>query len=383
MIVQNSIPVSRGDHGEHFYIFQGVIKPEILISWVGHDFRSTNWKNLPVVLRELYEKVQRHSAPSRKVQMNGYVVDRMMNKDAMPGLLPAIVMMTEDPIIFTSTYDELVTANPSHDYSSFKHLKNTGRLSIDLSVSRMLIDGLIRATVLANLCAEGVKNVPEIGITIYAPKKNRASVKLFEQCFRDLNSAGTKISAAQAGMKDHSSIFGNIAKDLLSSGILSLPANPNKFAIKEDPLFRLIRATFNGVRQDLNRNFLVSPNIKESEQPKAVAAMSVFLQAFKRELGSDYFFDQKKSAHFFASSLNAIGLTLHHRIGGRMLTASITEIEALATTLARAVDWRRDNPDFVGLVFDTNNKSVANGGAGARMHAYVSEQLRIYEENPN
>ncbi|MEO0855098.1 MAG: hypothetical protein AAFY15_16565, partial [Cyanobacteria bacterium J06648_11] len=98
----------------------------------GHDPRSQNWKNLPVPVREMYEKLQRKTSKARRTEMRNYILRRMSPESYWIGAIPPIVVGMQLGQKF----------EPTDADGSLGHVKVQTRLDRP----NILLDGLGRIT---------------------------------------------------------------------------------------------------------------------------------------------------------------------------------------------------------------------------------------------
>ena len=83
------VPALRGFFGNRLATYVTQAKPNDLISLLGHDPRSKNWRNLPEDTRSIYEFLQRKTAKSRRDSIGGYIDERMSEDALVIGAFPS------------------------------------------------------------------------------------------------------------------------------------------------------------------------------------------------------------------------------------------------------------------------------------------------------
>ena len=208
------IPCIRGRSGPHLQSFQTVCPPSQLISLLGHDPRSSNWKSLPTPLREAYVEYQRKTKPARAEGIGKYIGERLAPASKVVGGFPSLsIGLTEVPVFEPLrsragvTIAEEVTLDDS-----------IGTLYLDIGAKhvRMLLDGLARLTGAMDYVDQGqdIDAWFSFALTIFAPTPERAQLTPADlgQLFYDYNYRVTRVSPSLALEMDQAGTYSQIVE---------------------------------------------------------------------------------------------------------------------------------------------------------------------------
>jgi hypothetical protein len=341
------VPALRGFFGDRLATYVTQAKPNDLISLLGHDPRSKNWRNLPEDTRSIYEFLQRKTAKSRRDSIGGYIDERMSEDALVIGAFPAVSLAFREPLEFIQS-----------ETSS-----GVGRLMIDVSPSavRILLDGLGRVTGALDLREEGYADLLNrfvFPVTIYAPKPGEKplSYKEMGQLFHDMNFRVQPVSKNHAIALDTSDSYIALANRLAESpvivdngGVAERAASLGKKStelVVQTVLVRFLRGATEGRRfQESNLSTVPTPNLTRESRNPILVSVEGFLTAFADEMGD--VFKSRDSLHLTSPGWQALGV-LHHdaRFKLKMSEGQVNEIARLAAR----IDWSRYNPDWIPML---------------------------------
>lgn len=341
------VPALRGFFGDRLATYVTQAKPNDLISLLGHDPRSKNWRNLPEDTRSIYEFLQRKTAKSRRDSIGGYIDERMSEDALVIGAFPAVSLAFREPLEF----------NPSEGNGGI------GKLMVDVSPSavRILLDGLGRVTGALDLREEGkgdLLNRFVFPVTIYAPRPGERplSYKEMGQLFHDMNFRVQPVSKNHAIALDTSDIYIAVANRLAESpviqdngGVAERAASLGKKStelVVQTVLVRFLRGAVEGRRfQESNLSTAANPNLTRETRTHVLASVESFLTEFAKQMGDA--FKSKDSLHLTSPGWQALGV-LHHDARYK-LGMSEDEVRAIARKAA-SIDWSRYNPDWIPML---------------------------------
>lgn len=341
------VPALRGFFGDRLATYVTQAKPNDLISLLGHDPRSKNWRNLPEDTRSIYEFLQRKTAKSRRDSIGGYIDERMSEDALVIGAFPAVSLAFREPLEFIQS----------------ENSSGVGKLMVDVSPSavRILLDGLGRVTGALDLREEGqgeLLNRFVFPVTIYAPKPGEKplSYKEMGQLFHDMNFRVQPVSKNHAIALDTSDNYIALANRLAESpvvadngGVAERAASLGKKStelVVQTVLVRFLRGATEGRRfQESNLSTVPSPNLTRETRNPILVSVEGFLTAFADEMGDA--FKSRDSLHLTSPGWQALGV-LHHdaRFKLKMSEAQVNEIARLAAR----IDWSRYNPDWIPML---------------------------------
>lgn len=341
------VPALQGYYGPRLATYATQAKPKSLISLLGHDPRSKNWKLLSPDVREIYEYLQRKTDKNRRDSIAGYMEERFSSDALTIGAFPALSIGFVDPLEFV----------PSSDGAG------VGILKVDLSPStvRVMLDGLGRATGALDLQDEGRNDVLEnivFPITIFAPRPEQKPLSYRElgQLFHDMNFKVQPVSKNHAVALDTSDLYILFANRLAQApvisdngGVAERSASLGKKStelVVQTVLIRFARGALEGrAFQESNLAVTERPNLTRERFSAALASVESFLMAFAERMGAQ--FNTRDNLHLTSPGWQALGV-FHHDLRYR-LHKSDSEIQAFARAAA-GLDWSRFNPDWIPML---------------------------------
>ena len=341
------VPALRGFFGDRLSTYVTQAKPNDLISLLGHDPRSKNWRNLPEDTRSIYEFLQRKTAKSRRDSIGGYIDERMSEDALVIGAFPAVSLAFREPLEFIQS----------------ENSNGVGKLMVDVSPSavRILLDGLGRVTGALDLREEGQGNLLNrfvFPVTIYAPKPGEKSLSYMEmgQLFHDMNFRVQPVSKNHAIALDTSDSYIALANRLAecpviadNGGVAERAASLGKKSTElviQTVLVRFLRGATEGRRfQESNLSTVPSPNLTRETRNSILVSIEGFLTAFDDEMGDA--FKSRDSLHLTSPGWQALGV-LHHdaRFKLKMPEEQVNDIARQAAH----IDWSRFNPDWIPML---------------------------------
>jgi len=196
----------KGGFANGFDTFQGFVRPDQIISFLGHDPRPQNWSNLTKSIQNQYRKLDQKRTKTAFKTMAAYLENNMSPSAQLKGLFGAITVFHKQPIKLEPTSD--------------KTHRNIGYLK--LPHDRLLIDGMARVSALIDLLHtedqrySWLKKKTQIPVTLVAPHKT-TDIDLDETIstlIHDLNFVGSWVSASSQVANNASNAYVKIAANL-------------------------------------------------------------------------------------------------------------------------------------------------------------------------
>lgn len=341
------VPALRGFFGDRLATYVTQAKPNDLISLLGHDPRSKNWRNLPEDTRSIYEFLQRKTAKSRRDSIGGYIDERMSEDALVIGAFPSVSIAFREPL----------------EFHQMENNGGVGKLMVDVSPSavRILLDGLGRVTGALDLREEGkgdLLNRFVFPVTIYAPRPGEKplSYKEMGQLFHDMNFRVQPVSKNHAIALDTSDIYIAVANRLAESpvivdngGVAERAASLGKKStelVVQTVLVRFLRGAAEGRRfQESNLSTAPNPNLTRESRTHVLASVEAFLTEFAKQMGDR--FKSRDSLHLTSPGWQALGV-LHHDVRFKL---SMPDDQAnMVARMAADIDWSRFNPDWIPML---------------------------------
>lgn len=361
----------RGGSGPNLQFFQTVCPPSQLISLLGHDPRSNNWKTLPAHLRDAYSDYQRKTMPSRSETIERYVRDRLSPKSKLVGGFPSLsIGLTEVPSfepISQRAGVQIAQGIPIDD--------SLGTLYLDIGARhlRMLLDGLARLTGAMELFDEGedIDRWFTFGLTIYAPTPEKGNITTAElgQLFFDYNYRTVRIPPSLALEMDQAGLYSQIVEWLKDQPVIrengGMQQSGSSLGKKSTALvvrrvlhgFVTIAAEGEKALQGTKSQEIRNPKTTEDNIEIVRERICEFLSRFADAMGDR--FRDSDSIHLTRTGWEAIGMITHDVAVRMNLTGDA--LTQCAASLA-AVDWSRTNRDWFGMIGsaeqDKNGKPV-------------------------
>ncbi|UVO54178.1 DNA sulfur modification protein DndB [Sphingomonas sp. SUN039] len=347
--LEYKLPISaiQGFFGDRLVTYATQAKPRSIVSLLGHDPRSKNWKQLHPDVREIYEFLQRKTAKSRRDSIAGYMEERFAPDALTIGAFPAISVGFIDNLEFTQSSE----------------VAGIGTLQVDLSPSnmRVMLDGLGRVTGALDLFDEGRQDVLEnvvFPVTIFAPRPGQKplSYKELGQLFHDMNFKVQPVSRSHAIALDTSDLYITFAsrlKDLPAiadnGGVAERAASLGKKStelVVQTVLARFTRGALEGrAFQESNLATTDEPNLTRSNFNATVVSVDQFLSAFAEAMGDRW--KDRDSLHLTSPGWQALGV-FHHDLKYRLKLGEV-DLQNVAREAAK-IDWSRYNPDWIPML---------------------------------
>ena len=353
------IPCIRGGSGPHIQSFQTVCPPSQLISLLGHDPRSSNWKSLPAPLREAYEEYQRKTKPARAEGIGKYISDRLAPGSKLVGGFPSLsIGLTEAPIF------EPLRSRAGVTIAEGVPLDDSfGTLYLDIGTKhvRMLLDGLARLTGAMDHIDEG-KDVDgwfSFALTIFAPTPERSRLTPAElgQLFFDFNYRVSRVSPSLALEMDQAGLYSQIVEWLKDQPVIrdnggmqqsgaSLGKKSTALAVRR-VLHGFVTVAAEGEKaaQGSKSEEIRNPHTTQDNIEEVRAKIADFLTRFADAMGKR--FTDRDSIHLTRLGWEAIGMIAHEV--AIKVEASGAQLDRCASGLAE-VDWSRTNKDWFGMI---------------------------------
>ncbi|MEQ8347114.1 MAG: DNA sulfur modification protein DndB [Sneathiellaceae bacterium] len=257
----------------------------------GHDPRSQNWKNLPLNVRTLYEKLQRKTSKSRREAMRSYILRRMSPEAYWIGAIPPVVVGMQLPQTF-----EMKEGDDGLGY-----VKVTTRLDRP----NILLDGLGRITGFLDVMYDedlsaatrkwaGEAVIPIMLVT--PPGIAELSLEELGQLFHDMNVLSTPVGKGQAVDLDRSDLYIRTVNEIVSNKTLEENGGCDQRAVSISPksgawttktvLLKSVRAAAEGpgshvdhLRDVKEGAYLTSPHEMNTIVERYDEALRTFVEA--------------------------------------------------------------------------------------------------------
>jgi hypothetical protein len=404
----HKLPISciRAASGPHLQSFQTVCLPSQLISLIGHDPRSNNWRALPAPLRDAYEGYQRKTKPARSEGISKYIGDRLAPGSKIVGAFPSLsIGLTEAP-----TFEPLRNRAGVTVAEGVPLDDSLGTIYLDIGTMhlRMLLDGLARLAGAMEHIDEG-RNVDSwfaFALTIFAPLPGRERLTPAElgQLFFDFNYRISRVSPSLALEMDQAGLYSQIVEWLKDQPVIrdnggmqqsgaSLGKKSTALVVRR-VLHGFVTAAAEGEKalqgnkgEEIRNGRTTLENIEEVR-----SRIAEFLARFAEAMGAR--FKDADSIHLTRLGWEAIGI-IAHDVMFRAEGAPAVVDRAIAALAS--VDWSRTNRDWFGMigtselkdgspVVDDNGRErvVISGGKGdqglRRAIAYLRKKAGLTSE---
>lgn len=401
------IPCIRGPSGPHLQSFQTMCQPSQLISLLGHDPRSSNWKALPAPLREAYEEYQRKTKPARAESIDKYINERLAPGTKIVGAFPSLsIGLTEAPRFEPFRARAGITISEGVEIDD-----SLGTLYLDIGSKhlRMLLDGLARLTGAMEQVDSGrdIDGWFSFPLTIFAPTAQRGTLSPAElgQLFFDFNYRVTRVSPSLALEMDQAGIYSQIVEWLKDQPAIrdngGMQQSGASLGKKSTALvvrrvlhgFVTVAAEGDKALQGTKSEEIRNPRTTAENVEEVRERIGGFLARLATAMGSR--FVDRDSIHLTRTGWEAIGMIAHEIAVKADLPDA--ELDRHVARLA-AVDWSRTNRDWFGMigsaeqdehgnpVLDDQGRErvVITGGKGdqglRRTIAYLRRQLGLKTE---
>ena len=356
------LPISciHGRSGPHVQLFQTTCLPSQLISVLGHDPRSSNWKNLPNPLRQAYEEHQRKTKAARVEGVEKYISQRLVPGAAHIGGFPSLsIGLTEVPVFEPLRMRAGVTVAEGLPLDD-----SVGTVYLDIGARhmRMLLDGLARFTGAMEYVDAGqdVDAWFSFALTIYAPTPIRGelSMSALGQLFSDFNYRLTRVPPTLALELDQAGVYSQIVEWLKDQDVLKdnggMQQSGASLGKKSTAL--VVRRVLHGfvtiaaegekaLSKASKSEDIRNPLTTEENIWQVAESIRDFLAQFAEAMGSRFI--DEDSIHLTRVGWEAIGMIVHDAM--IRTRHSNEEIGAIVNALAE-VDWSRTNRDWFGMV---------------------------------
>ena len=349
----------RGRSGPNLQWFQTVCPPSQLISLLGHDPRSSNWKFLPTPLREVYQEYQRKTKPGRAEAIETYIGDRLSPNSRLVGGFPSLsIGLTEVPLF------EPLRGRAGITIAEGVPLDDSiGTLYLDIGAKhvRMLLDGLARLTGAMDYVNKGedVDAWFSFALTIVAPTEARGRLTPAElgQLFFDYNYRLTRVPPSVALEMDQASVYSQIVEWLKLQPVIAdnggMQFSGNSLGKKSTALvvrrvlhgFVTVAAEGDKALQGSKSADIRGPRTNQHNLVEVREAIGDFLTRFAAAMGGR--FTDSTSIHLTRLGWEAIGMIAHEAVVKSRLTEP--QLERCIAALAE-VDWSRTNRDWFGMI---------------------------------
>ena len=212
------IPCVQGGYSPHLLTYTTQIPPKALIKQyygLGYDPRSSNWKNLPPHLQEIYRTLQRPTTTERRESIEGYIEDRIGPQAGYIGGFPGISIAVQNPAEF-------------RPFNDSDELAPVGYLTFDLQSSntRINIDGLGRVTGALDQIDKGNDAIVEaftLPVTFFVPTEEHGPLSIEEmgQLFHDFNFRVWTVRPQLAIALDQSDIYIRLTNKLAAAPVIA------------------------------------------------------------------------------------------------------------------------------------------------------------------
>ena len=353
------IPCIRGHSGPHLQSFQTVCPPSQLISLLGHDPRSGNWKFLPAPLRETYENYQRKTKPARAEGIEKYIDDRLAPGATIVGAFPSLsIGLTEAPRFEAFRTRAGVTIADGVEIDD-----NLGTLYLDIGAKhlRMLLDGLARLTGAMDHVDDGrdVDSWLSFALTIFAPTPERGPITPADlgQLFYDFNFKVSRVSPSLALEMDQAGLYSQIVEWLKDQPVINdnggMQQSGASLGKKSTAL--VVRRVLHGFvtvaaegEKALHGNKseeIRNPRTTQDNVEEVRAKIADFLARFAKAMGERFI--DRDSIHLTRLGWEAIGMIAHEAaVKGELPPPQLDQcVAGLA-----GVDWSRMNRDWFGMI---------------------------------
>lgn len=353
------IPCIRGRSGPSLQSFQTICPPSQLISLLGHDPRSSNWKSLPAPLRDAYEDYQRKTKPARAEGIGKYISDRLAPGAKIVGAFPSLsIGLTEVPRFEGIRSRAGITIADGVEIDD-----SLGTLYLDIGTKhlRMLLDGVARLTGAMDHVDDGqdVDSWFSFALTIFAPTPERGQITAAElgQLFFDFNYKVSRVSPSLALEMDQAGIYSQIVDWLKDQAVVrengGMQQSGASLGKKSTALvvrrilhgFVMVAAEGEKALQGSKSDDIRNPRTNQDNIGETQEKIAAFLLRFADAMGPR--FTDRDSIHLTRLGWEAIGMIIHDAV----IRAELPEeqLEECIRGLA-GVDWSRTNRDWFGMI---------------------------------
>lgn len=363
------LPCIRGSYGPHLQSFQTICPPSQIVSLIGHDPRSSNWKTLAVPLREAYETYQRRTKNIRSEGINRYIRDRMTPSAKRVGAFPSLsIGITETPLFEPLRGRAGVEIQPGVQID-----ENIGTLYLDIGVKpRMLLDGLARLTAAMDCVDQGNSDVDQwfsFALTIFGPSEKKGTLTPAElgQLFYDFNYLVTPVSPTLALSMDQAGVYSQIVEWLKDQPVIAdnggMQASGASLGAKSTAL--VVRRVLHGFVTVAAEGEKALSGAKNAEIRGAITTedniqevrerIDFFLNCFAEAMGDR--FTDRDSIHLTRIGWEAIGIIAHDVAVRNKISED--QVRSVTARLA-AIDWSRVNRQWFGMIGHADQDKEGN-----------------------
>jgi DGQHR domain-containing protein len=338
------VPCVQGKFGKLLATYSTQIPATRIKTVLGHDPRSTNWKNLSASTREIYQQIQRPTSKSRRDAVADYIETRAAHNEI--AAFPAISIGITHPCKFEPYQPEGAI----------------GILHLNEDSEVILLDGLGRYTGLMELAEEegpeGLALVQEImvPVTFYLPAPGRDPLTIADlgQLFSDFNFRVNPVPARIAIALDQTDPYIRLANRLSKepfikdNGGMEYKAaslgNRSTAIVTQSVLVRTVRGACEGRDfQEANLARVPDPKLTDQTFMDELSSIAEFFGAIASRMGLARWIN-RESLHLSSAGWQALGV-IHNDVKHR-LTLTAGQEDAIVDVIA-GIDWSRSNKEWV------------------------------------
>ncbi|MBB5063935.1 DNA sulfur modification protein DndB [Granulicella mallensis] len=335
----------RGKFGHHLQTFTAQLTTADVLGVLGHDPRSSNWKNLPVELRAIYDNTQRKTKSDRSAGTGEYIQHRFDNSK-LPGAFPAICIGLTESIEFTPFKD------------SYGEETAAGTSWVSMASTRILLDGLARVTgALEQPKSADLENLFLFPTVLYAPAPGKTlTIEQLGQLFFDFNALQTTVASAMALALDQSDVYIQLANKLgemhffeSHGGVerrkASLGKKSTAFTTQQS-LVRTVRGAMEGRSfQESDSARVETPNLTWANFETRADELHTYFLTLGQHLGPKL--KDRDSLLYTSPGLQVLGLLFNDLT----FRATLTPVDrTYFIERIGQIDWSRHNPDWLNLL---------------------------------
>lgn len=373
LIGSHKLPVvcMRGRSGNEVQTFQTFCPPSQIMTLLGHDPRSSNWKNLPIPLREAYEEYQRKTKPARADTVYDYIGARMGPDAQFVGAFPSLsIGLTDAPRFEPLSRRAGITIAEGVPIDD-----NVGTVYLDLGARhlRMMLDGLARFTGAMQYIDEGidVDGWFSFAVTLFAPTEDRGRLEPADlgQLFFDFNYRVSRVSPSLALEMDQAGTFSQIVEWLKdqpairdNGGMQQSGASLGKKStalVVRRVLHGFVTVAAEGEKalRDRKNEEIRNPRTTQENIETVREWINNFLEKFSKFMGER--FTDRDSIHLTRLGWEALGMLAHDIMFRHDYLES--DRDRMIAALAN-IDWSRTNRDWFNMIGvaeqDSNGKAI-------------------------
>jgi hypothetical protein len=383
-----------GKFGPRVQTFATQLTTADVVGVLGHNPQSKNWKNLPVELRTIYDRIQRKTKSDRTAGTSDYIRQRF-NSLTLPGAFPAISIGLTEQVEFTPFKNQFGEETPA------------GTSWITMANTRILLDGLARLSgALEQPKETDLENLFLFPSVIYAPTPGHTmTVEQLGQLFYDFNALQSTVPSAMAMALDQSDVYIQLANRIgempffVSQGGVerkrsTLGKKSTAFTTQQT-LVRTIRGAMEGrAFQESDSARVDTPNLTWETFEQRAHEVHAYFETLAQHLATRL--KDRDSLLYTSPGLQVLGLVFNDLT----FRATLTPVDkAFFIQRVAAIEWSRYNPDWLNMLgqpeMDENENMITDahgrprialGKAGANtiraLIKYVREKTEIQKVLP-